>query len=148
MIMANLVPFNRRSREIAPVDSFFNMIDDFFSDPWLERSRFARDTFKVDIQETPEAYIVEAELPGIQKDEVAVDLRDGNLTIAVKREEKINEKKKNYIHQERRCSAMSRSIYLGDADADGVKARLENGVLSIDVPRQKKADHTKRIEIQ
>ena len=146
--MANLVPFNRRSRELAPADSFFNMIDDFFSDSWFDCSRFARDTFKVDIQETPEAYIVEAELPGVRKDEVAIDLRDGNLTIAVQREEKDDEKKKNYIHQERRYSAMSRNIYLGDADTDGVKARMENGVLSIDVPRQKKADQTKRIEIQ
>ncbi len=146
--MANLVPFNRGSRDLASADSVFNMIDDFFSDPWFERSRFSRDTFKVDIQETPEGYIIEAEMPGVRKDEVAIDLREGTLTIAVKREEKVDEKKRTYIHQERRCSAMSRSIYLGDADADGVKASLDNGMLSIDVPRQKKADHTKRIEIQ
>lgn len=146
--MANLVPFNRRNRDLATSDSFFNMIDDFFSDPWFERSRFARDTFKVDIQETPEAYTVEAELPGVSKDEVAIDLNDGNLTIAVKREEKVDEKKKNYIHQERRYSSMSRSIYLGDANADGVKARLQDGVLIVDVPRQKKEELSKRIEIE
>ena len=143
--MANMVPFNRKNRDVLQRNSFLNMIDDFFSEPWFERGRC---TFKVDVQELPEAYIVEAELPGVARDEVRLELNDGTLGIAVERVEKFDEEKKNYIHKERRYSSMCRSIYLGDADAKGIKARLEDGMLRVDIPRQKNAGHSKRIEIQ
>ena len=60
---------------------------------------------------------------------------------------KINEEKKNYIHRESRFSSMSRSVYLADADSQDIKAKLENGVLSISVPRENKTVKTQKIEI-
>ena len=124
------------------------MLDDFFSDSWSPRRSLERDTFKINVQQNDGEYLVEAELSGVNKDEIDLDLNDGRLTISVKREEKINEEKKNYIHRESRYSSMSRSIYLADADAKGIKAKLDNGLLSITVPRQEKSVKADKIEIE
>lgn len=147
--MTKLVPFNRRNTGLLNTgfEDFYNMLDDFFSDNWSPRS-LERDTFKINVQQNDTEYLIEAELPGVNKEEIDLDLNEGRLTISVKREEKINEEKKNYIHRESRYSSMSRSIYLADADAKGIRAKLDNGVLNIAVPRQEKAVKAERIEIE
>jgi len=147
--MANLIPVSRRNRSVAPTvfEDFYNMLDDFFSDPWLSGRR-ARDAFRMDVQQSDKEYTVEAELPGVKKDEISLEMNDGTLSISVKREESKDEETKNYIHRERRYSSMSRAVYLPDADADGITAKLDGGILKISVPRTKNADTAKRIEIQ
>ncbi len=148
--MTGLVPFNRKNTGLLNTgfEDFYNMLDDFFSDSWSPRRSLERDTFKINVQQNDSEYLVEAELPGVNKEEIDVDLNDGRLTVSVKREEKINEEKKNYIHRESRYASMSRSIYLVDADSKGIKAKLDNGLLSITVPRQEKAAKTAKIEIE
>ena len=148
--MTGLVPFNRKNTGLLNTgfEDFYNMLDDFFSDSWSSRRSLTRDTFKINVQQNDADYLIEAELPGVNKDEIDVDLNDGRLTISVKREEKINEEKKNYIHRESRYSSMSRSIYLADADPKGIKAKLDNGVLSVNVPRQEKTVKADKIEIE
>lgn len=147
--MANIIPTNRRSKSVAPTgfEDFYNMLDDFFTDPWLTGRR-SREAFKIDVQQMDNEYTIEAELPGISKEEISLEMNDGTLRIAVNHEESKNEESKNYIHRERRYSSMSRAVYLADAEADGISAKLEGGVLKVSVPRQKQADNTKRIEIQ
>ncbi len=148
-MMANLIPVNRRNRSIAPTDfeDFYNMLDDFFTDPWLTGRR-TREAFKIDVQQTDKEYTIEAELPGVNKDEVSLEMNDGTLRISVNHEESKDEETKNYIHRERRYSAMSRAVYLADAEADGISAKLDGGILKVSVPRQKNVDSTRRIEIQ
>lgn len=148
--MRGLVPFNRRSSSLIPTgfDDFYNMLDDFFSDSWFPRRILERDTFKVNVQQNDTEYLIEAELPGVTKDEINVELHDGRLTISVEREEKVDEEKKNYIHKESRYCSMRRSMYLADAETKGIKAKLENGVLSIIVPRQPQAVKPEKIEIE
>lgn len=119
----------------------------FFSDSWPISRNLARDTFKIDVQDKGKEYVIEAELPGVNKEEVNVELNEGRLNISVKREENINEETKHYIHKERRSSSMSRGIYLADAKSDGVKAKLDNGVLSIIVPKQEKTENMIKIDI-
>lgn len=147
--MTGLVPFNRRNTGLLSTgfEDFYNMLDDFF-DSWSPRRSLERDTFKINVQQNESEYLIEAELPGVKKDEIDVDLNEGRLTISVKREEKINEEKKNYIHRESRFASMSRSIYLADAESNGIKAKLDNGILNITVPRQEKAVKSKKIEIE
>ncbi len=148
--MTGLVPFNRKNSGLLNTgfDEFYNMLDDFFTDSWSPRRSLARDTFKINVQQNEEVYLIEAELPGINKDEIDIDLNEGRLIISVKREENINEEKKNYIHRESRFSSMSRSVYLADADTKGIKAKLDNGVLNITVPRQEKIVKAEKIEIE
>lgn len=147
--MSGLVPFNRKwGLRRSGFDDFYNMLDDFFSDTWLPVRSLARDTFKLDIQENDREYCIEAELPGVKKEEINLELNeDGRLTIAVEREENLQEEKKNYVHRERRYSSMQRSIYLRDARVDGVKAQLNDGVLKIIVPKQEVQGNSFRIEI-
>jgi HSP20 family protein len=148
--MTGLVPFNRKNTSLLSTgfEDFYNMLDDFFSDSWSSRRSFDRDTFKINVQQNDTEYLIEAELPGVNKEEIDVDLNDGRLNISVKREEKINEEKKNYIHRESRFVSMSRSVYLADADAKGIKAKLDNGVLNITVQRKEKGARAERIEIE
>ena len=146
--MTGMVPFNKRNSGLTGFDDFYNMLDDFFGDSWLSRT-FPRGAFKVDVQENKNEYLIEAELPGIDKDQIDLQMNDGRLTISVNREDHVNEENKNYIHRERRVSSMTRSIYLPDAKADGVRARMDNGVLNIAVLKQENAaPRTNRIEIQ
>lgn len=147
--MANLIPIRRHGGGLTATgfEDFYNMLDDFFTEPFSSGRR-GFDAFKLDVQQMDDVYLIEAELPGAKKDEISVDLADGTLRIALNREESKDEQSKNYIHKERRSISASRSIYLRDADAEGISAKLDGGILKISVPRQKQPDHTRRIEIE
>ena len=147
--MAGMIPFNRRRNELSP-HNIFNMMDDFFNDAWpvgIGRN-LMNDTFKVDVQESDAAYTIEAEMPGINRDEINLSLDDDRLTVSVQRNEEVKNDKDNYIHRERKFSSMQRSIFLNGADYEGIDAKLENGVLSVVVPKRTKPDTSKQIEIK
>lgn len=148
--MAGLVPFNRKNKLIGPsFEDFYGMLDDFFSDDIVPRRSLIRDTFKLDVEEKDKEYVIEAELPGVKKEEVSLEINEGHLRISIKREETIDEEKRNFVHKERRYSSMTRSIYLKDAKSEDIKAKLDNGVLNITVPK-KESDKvmTNKIEIE
>lgn len=148
--MAGLVPFNRKRADILSTgfDSFQNMLDDFFTDSWPFRRSLMADTFKVDVQDNRTEYLIEAELPGVKKEDISIALNEGRLNISVNKDETVEEKDKNYIHRERRYTSMSRNIMLGDADAANIKAKLDNGVLCITVPKKTKPDNSVIIDIE
>lgn len=149
--MAGLVPFNRRRKDLMSTgfDDFQNMLDDFFAEGWPNRRSLVADTFKIDVKEDEKEYLVEAELPGIEKKDVNLSIEDGRLCISVNKEEVKEEKEgKNYIHRERRYSSMQRNVFLAEADDEGIKAKLNNGVLMITVPKRVEQDTSKAIEIE
>lgn len=148
--MPRLVPYNRKNRSLVDrdfygLDGFYNMLDDFYN--WPSPRSLTRGTFKIDVQENDNEYVVEAELPGVNKDEVNIEMNDGRLSISIQREEIKDEENKNYVHKERRYSSMSRSIYLDEAKSEGIKASLENGVLNIIVPKETKPNNSIKIDI-
>lgn len=142
--MTGLIPFNRKH---ALNTDFYDVLDDFFNVGWPTRRNLMNDTFKMDVEETEKDYCITAELPGVAKEEIGLDLAEGRLTISVKREENTDEEKHHYIHKERRITSMTRSIYLADGDTEDIKAKLDNGVLCVTVPKQEKAKRTRSIEI-
>lgn len=148
--MAGLIPFNRRgvTFPVAGFEDFHNMLDDFFGDNWMPNRNLLKDTFKIDIREATGDYVVEAELPGVSKDEISIDVENETLCISVKREENINQDDKSYIHRERRVSSMSRTIRLADTNLAEIKAKLENGMLTVTIPKREKADASRKIEIE
>lgn len=148
--MASLIPFNKKSnRLMGPgFGDFYGMLDDFFSDDFMPKRSLVRDTFKVDVVEKENEYVIEADLPGVKKEEISLDIHDGQMRISIEREEKVDEENKNYIHKERRYCSMSRGIYLGDASTDEIKAKLDNGVLTITVPKAQKQEIKSKIEIE
>ncbi len=148
--MTGLVPFNKKESGLLDLDFdlFDSELDKFFKGRWPMRQRLMKDTFKLDVQDKEKEYLIQADLPGIKKEEMKVELDAGRLTISVEREEKIDEEKKNYVHKERRYASMSRSIYLADAKSDGIKAKLEDGVLNISIPKEEKPETGVKINIE
>ncbi|HCU08417.1 MAG TPA: heat-shock protein Hsp20 [Clostridiales bacterium] len=149
--MTGLIPFNKGRRELMPQtssDSFYNMLDDFFSSDWPFRRNLSYDTFKVDVMDEEKSYVVEAELPGVDKKDINVQLNEGKLQISVSREEAKEETDKRYIHRERRYTSMSRSVYLEDAQDENISAKLENGVLRIVVPKEEKTLHSTVVNVE
>ena len=149
--MPGLIPFNVRSNFVPAskaFNEFHNMLDDFFGDNMLGGRNLLRDTFKIDIVETDNEYLIEAELPGIKKDELDLNIDDESLCISVNRsEEEVSEDGKNYIHRERRVASMSRRVRLAGAKLADIKAKLEDGVLTITVPKEELASSPRKINI-
>ena len=128
-----------------------NLFDDFFHDfdmfpAWSGRNplygKHARNMMKTDVRETENTYEVDIDLPGFQKDEIRLELRDGYLTISASKglDKDQEDQKGRYIRQERYAGALSRSFYVGDMEPDQVSAKYEGGVLRISLPKQGKPE--------
>jgi HSP20 family protein len=101
----------------------------------------------LDVVETPEAYIVKAELPGIAKDKIEVNVEDRNVTIGAEFLDQVAATGKT-LWQERSFSKASRSIRLPEAvDANAAQATHVDGVLQLTLPKIAKAN-AKQITIQ
>jgi HSP20 family protein len=147
-VFMSLIPFNRKNNVFAHRDSVMNMLDSFFNDTWMSTRSLWNDTFKIDVKETDKEYIIEAELPGVEKKEITLNMREGVLTIAVERSEQNESRKENYIHQERKYASMQRTVHLADASDDDVKATLKDGVLLLTVHKDEKKKDGRKIEIK
>ena len=140
--MSSMIPYNgygRGLRRSFPFDDFF---DDFFTSPLVSSSSDA--AFKMNVEDAGESYVVSAHLAGINRDEIDVELNEGRLSISVDKKETEEEKGKNFLHKETREWSATRCVYLKDAATEGLSAKLENGVLTVTVPKQvEKANVTK-----
>ena len=129
---------NRNNRDLIP----FNIFEEAFNDWFRPAYQHAGSVMKTDIKETEKGYELEVEMPGFDKKDISVSLEDGYLTVSAEKQEKEESgEKKNYIHRERSFSA-KRSFYVGDVEEETVKAKYENGVLTLIVP---KPDETKKL---
>ena len=149
--MTGLIPFNLRNtglvRTGAGFEDFYNMIDDFFSSGTTGRN-LLRDSFKIDVVEKEKEYIVEAELPGTKKEEIDLNIDEDTLCISVNHTEETAKDDKNYIHKERRATSMNRRIRLSDTKLDEISAKLEDGVLTITIPKDIKVASSRKIDIK
>jgi HSP20 family protein len=114
----------------------YNDINDLFS----EMDKALKEVYKdiknpilVDVEKGDDAYYVEANLAGVNKEDVKLSMENDKLTISVEnRKEDGNEKK--FILNERVNGFNPRTIYLKNSDSKNVRARMENGVLYVTVP--------------
>jgi len=94
----------------------------------------------VDIRETDEALLVEAELPGIDKKDVSVEVKDGVLTISGERKFEKDVKEENVHRIERSYGRFVRSFSLPtNVDTDKVEASMRDGVLHVRLPKKESA---------
>ena len=95
-------------------------------------------------------YELQVEVPGVNKENISIDYENGYVTIAAKTNKSKDEKDKegNYIRRERYSGSYSRSYYVGEVDRESIKAKLDNGVLSIIVPKVKAEEQKKAITIE
>ena len=114
--------------------------DNFF------KNGFFGNGLKADLEETDNNYVLTVDAPGVDKKDIYIDFNEGYLTISVSQKFD-KENKKKYLVRERGYSEVSRSFYLEDANAETVKAKLTDGVLTLTMDKQKKIDNKKVIAI-
>lgn len=94
----------------------------------------------VDIYETKDAICVRAELPGVDKDAIGVEVKDGVLTLRGERKFEKEVKEENYHRIERSYGTFHRSFTLpSSVDGEKVSARMKDGVLQVDLPKKEQA---------
>ncbi|HEV2039486.1 MAG TPA: Hsp20/alpha crystallin family protein [Casimicrobiaceae bacterium] len=115
--------------------------------PLVNADNGAGRAIALDVVETPDAYIVKAELPGIAKDKIEVNVEDRSVTIGAEFLDEVEASGKT-LWKERTFSKASRSIRLPEAvDANAAQARHVDGVLQLTLPKIAKAN-AKQITIQ
>lgn len=151
-IMFGLVPFNRRANEISSRNDLFDfasIFDNFFNDSFTPAFFTASQPIKADIREMEKEYVIEADMPGVKKEDIKLDLRDGVLTIGVEHNEQVEEKRENYIRKERKYGSYCRSFNVDGVNQEGVTAKYSDGVLTVNLPKSEDArPKTHRIDIQ
>ncbi|HIZ55100.1 MAG TPA: Hsp20/alpha crystallin family protein [Firmicutes bacterium] len=130
-----------------------SMLSELFNDHWFGNfSGFGGfGSFRTDVRETADAYVIEAEMPGLAKDNVEINLDDGVLTITAHMDENKEEKGENgrYIRRERRTGSYCRSFSMDNVQTDQLKADMKNGVLTITCPKATPGtSQSRRIEIE
>lgn len=98
----------------------------------------------VEVRETGGTFLVSAELPGMKKDDIKVEVTEQNLILEGERKQETEEKREGYYHSERRYGHFYRSIPLPEgAQLDKASAEFSNGVLEVSVPVPK-TEHKRR----
>lgn len=120
-----------------------NLFDSFFGRPFEDFgfSSSTGDLMKTDIKDVDNAFEITMNLPGVKKEDVKAELKDGYLTIRAtsntERDEKDNQGR--YIRRERYSGSCSRSFYVGEeVTQEDIRARFENGTLSMLIPKKEK----------
>ena len=139
-------------------DNLFN--DDFMDFPFEKEffgkknplyGKHAKNMMKTDVRETDDTYEVDIDLPGFKKDQIDVRIENGYMTVSTAKGLDKDEKDKDgkYIRRERYAGSMSRTFYVGDIKAEDVKAKYEDGILKVTMPKkdQKAIDKSNSVQI-
>lgn len=141
--MFGLTPFERKSYDL------FNAFHDFEKDFFGSETSF--NSCKTDIKDNGDKYVLEAELPGFDKQDISLDIDGGFLTLTAEHSSE-NEEKDNdgkYIRRERSYGSYRRSFDISNVNVDKVDAEYKNGVLTVALPKKEIAPpETKRLEIR
>lgn len=121
-------------------------LDDIF-DEFLSTKKDVN--MKCDIYEKEGNYHIEMDVPGFEKKDISIEVKDGYLTISAIKdsEQKEEDEKRNYIRRERVYGKYERTFYVGDMDQDKINAEFKNGTLKVIVPKKEEINNRKVIEI-
>ena len=147
--MFRLTPFNRSVvRRSDSEHTLSDFVDDFFGDDFFPTRSLRHDTFKVDVKESDDAFVIEADMPGIKKEDIRIDYHEGLMSISIELDETKEDNQESYIHRERKRCSMTRNLNLGDLDYENIEAGLADGILTIKAPKSEVIENKKRIEIK
>ena len=140
--MFGMIPFDRHD------SSLFDMLDNFERN-FFGSSNNTASSFRTDIRDEGDKFVLEAELPGFKKEDIKLDLKDGILTISAQHSQESEEKKNSYIRRERRYGSFSRSFDVSGIQEDHITAAYNNGVLELTLPKaQPVVPAARQIDIQ
>ena len=142
--MIKITPFY--SRSVGAYNPFYEF-------DRLERAFFGDSAqpvaFKTDIRENDSAYIVESDLPGMNKEDIDINISDDILTVKAERKYEASDEIGAYIRRERAYGAFERSFNISEIDADKIDAVFENGVLVLTLPKKLPDEpKSRRLEIR
>lgn len=128
--MFGMIPFERSD------DNFFDLFDNF-ERKFFGNSNAAIPDFRTDIRDAGDRFVLEAELPGFNKEDIKLDVKDGILTITAEHSENQDQKddKGTYIRRERRYGSFSRSFDITGINEAGITAAYNNGILELNLPK-------------
>ena len=117
------------------------VFDDLFYDPFMSRSS---NNMRTDIIEKENEYELSMELPGFNKEDIRMELKDGYLMISANKntDNEVKDDEGHIIRRERYQGSCSRSFYVGDVQKEDIKAAFDNGELKITIPK----DTVKQVE--
>jgi len=138
----------KETSAISPFEEFERRFEDFFNRPfpmlgapwWPRWERAEEVSPSVDIYEEGGEVVLKAEIPGMKKEDIHVDITDKTMTISgeKKKEEKIE--RKDYVHLERSYGSFVRTFHLpAEVVTDKAKATFKDGVLEVRVPKTEEA---------
>ncbi|MFB6070519.1 MAG: Hsp20/alpha crystallin family protein [Halanaeroarchaeum sp.] len=138
-------PFDEIERMLDRMAKQFEGMDDIRSFDAGFASRI-----DVDVEDRPDDYVVTADLPGFEKEDIDVELADETLRISAQRaSEHEDEEPGRYVRRERSRESMSRSISLPEpVREDDVEGRFKNGVLTVTLPKRHTAEDSHSIDIE
>ena len=118
-----------------------SLLDDFFDDAF-DGYGYGRNTsglMKTDIKDTDQGYEITMNLPGVKKEDVKAELKEGYLTISAVSNSNKDEKDQNgrYIRRERYAGACQRTFYVGeDVRQEDIKGEFKHGILKLTIPKK------------
>lgn len=149
--MSSLIPYSRNKNRGAITP--FQVMRSFFEDPFF--SDFGIVPFswtggvRADVKDLGNEYLVEADMPGVTKDKISLDVHDGMLTISANEDVEQKEEKSDYVYRERRWGHMSRSFSLDNINENAIKAEYKDGVLIVHLPKaEAEKKSARKIDIQ
>lgn len=129
-------------------DFFDEAMNELFPFFGYNRRRRTQNYMRTDVKENEKEYVMEVELPGLEKKDIALSVKDGYLNISVQKSESEKDENEKYIRRERSFSC-SRSYYIGDVSKEEIRAKYENGILRVSIPKeQPKEPVSDKIEIE
>ena len=141
--MFGMIPFERHENNLF--DAFDNFERNFFG------NTSSAVTFRTDIRDEGDKFVLEAELPGFRKEDIQLHLKDGILTVSAQRTASSEEKDQrgNYIRRERRYGSFARSFDVAGIDEESISAAYQDGILELTLPKAKPAaPAVRQIQIQ
>jgi HSP20 family protein len=154
--MANIIRRENNNNEVARTTGSDYRWDPFrMMDAFLRWDPFRGDTGSLfshggeftprfDIKETKAAYVIKADLPGLNEEDVNVSVTGHQLTVSGRREQEQRNEDDQFYTVERSAGSFARTFSLPDAvDPDAVKADMRNGVLTLEIPKRPEAQPKK-----
>lgn len=143
--MFDMVPFIKNNNSIIRRGDYFDdLFNNFFQDDFLTNFNMMGNSFKVDLKEDENNYIIEADLPGFNKEAINLEYDNNYLIITAKRDDTFEDKKENLVRREKKYGEFRRSFYIDNVQNDNIAATFENGVLKITLPKNKEGFTNRR----
>ncbi len=128
---------------------FRETFNDFFNDPMVTSRTNQIWNPPVDIVEQEDSVVLTAELPGVSKENISIDIQENVLTVKGERKQENEEKGKTYYRRERNFGKFQRAFTLSDdIITDNINAQFKEGILTLTLKKGKREQAVKRIPIQ